>query len=77
MRLRLMWRNPYLLMTGDFVKTGAMDRANFALANHLANRGCETHLVAHRVDPDLAENPNIIAHRVPRPGARTCLEHRC
>ena len=62
-----MVRNPYLLVTGDFVKTGAMDRANFALANHLATHGYETHLVTHRVDPDLAESPNIIVHRVPRP----------
>ena len=62
-----MVRNPYLLVTGDFVKTGAMDRANFALANHLATQGYETHLVTHRVDPDLAESPNIIVHRVPRP----------
>ena len=71
--LRLTVRNPYLLVTGDFVKTGAMDRANFALAHHLATRGFETHLVAHRVDRDLAESPNIVVHRVPRPAGSHLL----
>jgi len=28
----------YLLVTGDFVKTGGMDRANFALAEYLAKQ---------------------------------------
>ena len=64
---------PYLLVTGDFVRTGAMDRANFALAHHLATRGFETHLVAHRVDRDLAESPNIVVHRVPRPAGSHLL----
>ena len=50
-----------------------MDRANFALAHHLANRGFETHLVAHRVDRKLAASPNIIVHRVPRPAGSHLL----
>jgi hypothetical protein len=36
---------PYLLVTGDFVKTGGMDRANYALAHYLARQGGEVHLV--------------------------------
>jgi glycosyltransferase involved in cell wall biosynthesis len=60
-------------VTGDFVRTGAMDRANFALARHLANQGFKTHLVAHQVDRDLAESPNIIVHRVPRPAGSHLL----
>src|SRR5579862_10058160 len=57
---------PYLIVTGDFVKTGGMDRANYALARYLADCGGETHLVAYRVDPELAERPNVIVHRVPK-----------
>jgi glycosyltransferase involved in cell wall biosynthesis len=58
---------PYLIVTGDFVKTGGMDRANHALAKYLAERGCETHLVAYRIADDLAGYPNLIFHRVPKP----------
>lgn len=58
---------PYLLVTGDFVETGGMDRANFALASHLADKGNEVHLVTHRAAKDLAAHPNIRLHRVLRP----------
>lgn len=40
--------NPFLIVTGDFVKTGGMDRANYALARYIADSGAETHLVAYR-----------------------------
>ncbi len=56
----------YLLVTGDFVKTGGMDRANFALADYLARRGDRVHLVAHRVAPELLAQPNVTFHRVPK-----------
>ncbi len=58
---------PYLIVSGDFVKTGGMDRANYALASYLARDGFETHLVAHRVSPSLAEQPQVVVHRVPKP----------
>ncbi|MFL5383109.1 MAG: glycosyltransferase family 4 protein [Longimicrobiaceae bacterium] len=58
---------PWLLVAGDFVRTGGMDAANHALASYLARSGRETHLVAHRVDPALAALPGIRVHRVPRP----------
>ncbi|HEV7587289.1 MAG TPA: glycosyltransferase family 4 protein [Longimicrobium sp.] len=58
---------PWLILAGDFVRTGGMDAANFALAGHLARSGRETHLVAHRVDPELAALRGIRVHRVPRP----------
>ncbi|MBV9122440.1 MAG: glycosyltransferase family 4 protein [Planctomycetes bacterium] len=45
-----------------------MDRANYALACHLADLGREVHLVAHRVADDLRRRPNLIFHPVPRPG---------
>jgi len=58
---------PYLIVTGDFVKTGGMDRANHALAKYLAEQGRETHLVAYRIADDLAGYPNVFFHRVPKP----------
>jgi glycosyltransferase involved in cell wall biosynthesis len=58
---------PWLVLAGDFVRTGGMDAANFALARHLARSGRETHLVAHCVDAELAALPGIRVHRVPRP----------
>lgn len=58
---------PYLLVAGNFVKTGGMDRANYALALHLGERGFPTHLVGYRVDPGLAGLPNVFYHRVPKP----------
>lgn len=57
----------YVLVTGDFVKTGGMDRANYALARHLAERGDEVHLVAHRVADDLLRDGHVVWHRVPKP----------
>jgi glycosyltransferase involved in cell wall biosynthesis len=58
---------PWLIAAGDFVRTGGMDAANFALASHIARSGREAHLVAHRVDPELAAMPGVHVHRVPRP----------
>jgi glycosyltransferase involved in cell wall biosynthesis len=58
---------PYLLVSGDFVRTGGMDMANFSLARYLAERGHEVHLVAHRVAEELAGLPNVRVHRSPKP----------
>lgn len=58
---------PYLLVSGDFVKTGGMDRANYALADHLARRGDEVHLVAYRAAPELVDRSNVTLHRVHKP----------
>jgi glycosyltransferase involved in cell wall biosynthesis len=41
-----------------------MDMANFALANYLAARGNEVHLVAHRVADALNSLPNVRVHQV-------------
>ena len=57
----------YTVVTGDFVRTGGMDVANFNLARHLAESGQEVHLVAHRVDPELLDLPGIAWHRVAKP----------
>ncbi len=58
---------PVLIVSGDFVKTGGMDRANHALATYLANQGREVHLVAYRASDDLLERPNVVLHRSPKP----------
>jgi glycosyltransferase involved in cell wall biosynthesis len=58
---------PWVIVAGDFVRTGGMDAANHALASYLARSGRETHLVAHRVADDLAALPNVRVHSVPRP----------
>lgn len=56
-----------LLVTGDFVTTGGMDRANHALAGYLARVGQPVELVAHRAAADLLARPGVTFHRVARP----------
>lgn len=57
---------PLVLVSGDFVMTGGMDRANYALADYLAHRGHPVHLVAHRVAETLRQHPAVTWHRVPK-----------
>jgi glycosyltransferase involved in cell wall biosynthesis len=57
----------YVLVSGDFVKTGGMDRANHALASYLSGRGDEVHLVAFRVGGELLESPRVTWHRAAKP----------
>lgn len=55
-----------VLVAADFVKTGGMDRANYALAQSLAERGVETHLVGYNAASSLLADDRIIFHRVPK-----------
>ena len=64
---------PYVIVAPDFVLTGGMDRANYALARHLARRGHETHVVSFRVAPELAAEPNVRAHLAPLPWGKYTL----
>ncbi len=57
----------FAIVSGDFVRTGGMDRANYALARYLADRGDTVHLAAYRVADDLAARPNVEVHRAPKP----------
>lgn len=60
----------FLIVTGDFVATGGMDRANLALARYLADRperASTVHLVGHRASLDLLDHPRVRFYRVPRP----------
>ncbi|MDY3552147.1 glycosyltransferase family 4 protein [Gemmata sp. JC717] len=44
----------FAIVTGDFVPTGGMDRANYALASYLARSGHPVELVTHRASPELS-----------------------
>lgn len=59
--------SPYLIISGDFVPTGGMDRANLALAVYLAETNDSVHLVAHRVHDAILKYNNVFTHAVPRP----------
>ncbi|WP_406701333.1 glycosyltransferase family 4 protein (plasmid) [Singulisphaera sp. Ch08] len=65
----------FLLVSGDFVKTGGMDRANYALAAHLADKGHDVHLVAYRAGDELVRQPNLKLHRVRKPLGSYLLGH--
>jgi len=56
----------YLLVTGDFVKTGGMDRANFALADYLAKHEKKVTLVGYRVTNELLTYSNVKFHPIPK-----------
>lgn len=58
--------SPYLLVAADFVKTGGMDRGNFALADYLARNSNKVHLVTHKVAPTLLTYPNVIVNQIPK-----------
>jgi glycosyltransferase involved in cell wall biosynthesis len=64
---------PWLVVAGDFTPLGGMDGANLALARHLARRGHEVHVVAHRVWNDLEQLPGVVVHPVWRPLGRHLL----
>jgi glycosyltransferase involved in cell wall biosynthesis len=63
----------YVLVAGDFMRTGGMDRANLELATYLAGRGSPVHLVTHRADDSLKVYSNVTVHPVPRPAGSNFL----
>ena len=58
--------NRYLIVAWDFVRTGGMDMANYALATYLADQGREVWLLAASASPDLTSRPNVVFHRLPK-----------
>jgi len=61
----------WLLVAGDFTTFGGMDTANFALASYLSRQAREdVHIVAHTIAAELASQPRVQPHRVPRPFGR-------
>jgi glycosyltransferase involved in cell wall biosynthesis len=69
-------RSPWVIVAGGFHQRGGMDRANAALASHLADRGMPVHLVGHEIDGQLAGRPGVTAHVVARPSAMPALAER-
>ena len=63
----------WVIVAGGFHDTGAMDRANAALARHLLERGARVHLVGHDIDDRFTQHPNADCHVVPRPRAAAPL----
>lgn len=58
---------PFVMVTGDYVRTGGQDAANFALADYLARHDRSVHLVGYRFDESLLHRSNVTLHRVPKP----------
>ena len=65
---REMTSRTFLLVAGDFVQTGGMDRANYELSRCLAKQQYEVHLAAHFADRELLKLKNVAYHHVIRPG---------
>jgi glycosyltransferase involved in cell wall biosynthesis len=59
--------NTYLLVNGNFIQGNGMDMPNLALADYLAERGADVHLVTHRAEASLSSRPNVTVHLVPKP----------
>jgi glycosyltransferase involved in cell wall biosynthesis len=57
----------YVVVAGDFVLTGGMDRANYALVRHLAESGRSVQIVAFCVASEIRALPNVRVHLVPKP----------
>lgn len=55
------------IVAGDLVKTGGMDRANYALADYLTRVGHPLSVVAHRVASELLARPGLSFHHAPKP----------
>ena len=58
---------PWVIIAAGFHQKGGMDKANFALAAYLLERGRKVHLVSHHIDPSLMQHPLATAHLVPLP----------
>jgi glycosyltransferase involved in cell wall biosynthesis len=67
---------PWVIISAGFHGSGGMERANLALAEHLAERGTPLHLVGHSVEAEIARRSNVVAHCVPRPAASFLLGAR-
>lgn len=55
------------IVAADFIKTGGMDRANYALAEKALARGMRVELVAYRVASSLAGRPGVTWRPVAKP----------
>ena len=71
-----MRKAPWVLVAGGFHQAGGMDRLNAALARELVGRGTRVHLVAHRIESDLAADPLVTTHIVGKSGGSFFLGQR-
>src|SRR5262249_10597744 len=58
---------PWVIVCGGVHHLGGMDQANLALCEFLLNQGHELHLVAHKIESSLLNDPRIKGTIVPRP----------
>jgi glycosyltransferase involved in cell wall biosynthesis len=58
---------PWVIIAAGFHQKGGMDKANFALAEYLLERGTPVHFVSHGIDPLLTKHPLATVHLVARP----------
>ena len=61
-------RSPWVIVAGGFHRSGGMDKANLALAEHLVSVDIPVHLVSYSIDEKLASHPLVICETVARPG---------
>jgi len=59
--------NRFVLVSGDFVTTGGMDRANYALASFLARSGRPVQLITHRAADELVALAGVSVRGVAKP----------
>ena len=59
---------PFILVCGDYVRTGGQDVANLGLADYLARDGREVHVVGYRFDPVLENRPSLHIHKIHKLG---------
>jgi glycosyltransferase involved in cell wall biosynthesis len=55
---------PWVLIAGGFHDDGGMDQLNAGLARYLLSRGTPVHLIAYRVNDELAKTPGAQVHVV-------------
>jgi glycosyltransferase involved in cell wall biosynthesis len=69
-------RAPWVIVAPGVHARGGMERANLALARHLADTGVPVHLVSYDVDEELAARPGVEVHRVARPAGSYLVGER-
>ncbi len=67
---------PWVIVAGGFHREGGMDKANAALAWHLATGGATVDLVGHSFEDELAGHHAVTTHLVPRPHGSFLLGER-
>jgi glycosyltransferase involved in cell wall biosynthesis len=65
--------SPWVLVAAGFHNKGGMDKSNLALAEYLLEQGIPVHVVAHGVEPHLAQHPLAKVYLIPRPAGSFLL----